>query len=204
MTELNTSSLQSPDPEAIATAKLVLPLVLTRLESDPAWSLAMLDAVTIQLDTGDSRKGSSASLDYDDALEMSAGEALAKAHACAVNDKLTHATILARIALREPGDLGDAITNARLLLASLLERQGKLMEAVDVVAQALDDDPEHPNALVDRDRMVRALRSDAMAGGNIRKTDRIAMLAASLRIAGWNFTDVKAIIFASLSLLRKD
>lgn len=202
MTDLETPSPKTPDPEAIATAQLVLPLVLTRLETDPVWSLAMIDALREQLDIGGGEKEPARPVEIGELLEMPAGQALAEAHAHAVKGELANATTLAQIALRDPGALGESKNNARLLLASLLERQGNLIEAAKTVSQACSDQPDYENARVDRDRIVEALRAKANAEGDASKAERIALLAAAMGAAGWNFGDAKAIMAAATGLLR--
>ncbi|KEO92212.1 hypothetical protein EH31_05975 [Erythrobacter longus] len=202
MTDQDPPSMEIPDSEAIATAQLVLPLVLTRLESDPVWSLAMLNAVRKQLGTCEGAEGASRPLRIGDVLAIPAGEALAEAHKQAVQNQLSSAMILAQIALREPNALGNAKTNARLLFASILERQGRLKEAAKVVGQACSEDPSNENALSDRDRIAGTLRAKARASSDISKAERVAVLLTLLQLSGWNFADAKAFFTASCSLLR--
>lgn len=203
MTEPQTSRMPNPlDPEAVATARLVLPLVLTRLEADPQWSLAMLDAVRTQLTRGDSDDASSSAPTLASVLSQSAGEALALAHAHAVKDDLANATVLAQLALRNPDELGSAKANAKLLLASLLERQGCLIEAAKIVGEACDEAPEDENARGDRDRIVKALREKAEQALSHEKAQKVSLLAQVIATGGWNFGDAKRLSLAALSVLK--
>lgn len=89
--------------------------------------------------------------------ELSAGDALGLAHRYAQENQLPAATALAEMALCQPEKLGEKEVNARVLLASLRERQGQFEAAAHAIAQAVRLSPGNDAVRADQDRILSAL-----------------------------------------------
>jgi|GEM_PF-3941612 len=202
MTEETYRLTESLDEEAVATAQLVMPVVMSRLESDPAWALAMLAAIKEQLVLDPSQEPTQKESEADTRLVLSSGDALGLAHAHANEGNLQSAAAFAQLALSDTDALGDNALAARMLLASVLERQGRLVQAAKVIAEACEKAPGVENAQADRDRIVNALRAKAQRADGVSKADKVAILAQIISTGGWTFGDAKAVFRASLGLLR--
>ena len=89
--------------------------------------------------------------------DLSAPEALGLAHGHAVQDQLHTALAMAQLALSKPAELGEQEANARVLAASLLERQGRLEEAAWMIARAKALAPEDDGIAADQQRILASL-----------------------------------------------
>ncbi|MEM7665847.1 MAG: hypothetical protein AAF250_08315 [Pseudomonadota bacterium] len=189
------------DSEVSATAKQLLPLVVERLDSDPAWALGMLQALTSELG-GETEHGKRASAVTASALvELSPASALAIAHDLAQGNELARASAMAKFALSEPNALGDKVTNARVLYSSLLERQGLFSEAARAIGDAVRCAPDDESVQSDRSRILDATRKELRDRPPANNLERIAMLATLVQEAGWNRADVMLLVRLSAGLL---
>lgn len=107
---------------------------------------------------------------FDELNSLSALDALGLAHRYVAQDNLAAATAMAELALANPDDLGEKQVNARVLLASLRERQGSFELAALAIGAAVDLAPHDPAIIADQARITAALerarnRSEPPASG---------------------------------------
>jgi hypothetical protein len=89
--------------------------------------------------------------------DLSAPDALGLAHRHAQEGELAAALCLVQLALSKLGELGEQEANARVLAASLLERQGRLEEAAWMIASAKALAPQDAGIAADQQRILASL-----------------------------------------------
>lgn len=93
----------------------------------------------------------------DSLAQLAAADALGAAHRHAQEGQLAAALALVQLALGKAEELGDQEANARVLAASLLERQDRREEAAWMIEKAASLAPDDTGIARDRDRILAAL-----------------------------------------------
>lgn len=93
--------------------------------------------------------------------DLSAADALGSAHRHAQEGQLPSALAMVQMALSKQEELGEQEANARVLAASLLERQERLEEAAWMIARAKALAPEDAGIANDQKRILAALEKQS-------------------------------------------
>ena len=121
----------------------------------PAVMAKMNPAVAASQFRGDAHPGEQAGKQvHTEISRLSAADALGLAHRYAVENELAAATAMAELALVQPKALGESEANARVLLASLRERQGQFELAARSIAAAARLSPNDEGIMADQERIL--------------------------------------------------